>query len=82
MSRPKTILSVETVEPEQKGERRVTLFDPAQPIVIMGFHKPDMYHEDDAVFAAVSDLMGKDPSLRFQAITDWMGLVEGEALDV
>ncbi len=30
----------------------------------------------------VSDLMGKDPSLRFRAITDWMGLVEGEALDV
>ena len=55
---------VETVEPKQLGERRVTLYDPAQPVVIMGYHKPDMYHADDAVFDAVSDLMGNGRTSR------------------
>jgi predicted Zn-dependent peptidase len=30
----------------------------------MGYHKPDMYHEDDAVFDAVSDLMGNGRTSR------------------
>jgi predicted Zn-dependent peptidase len=49
---------VETEEPPQLGERRVTVEDLAQPFVLIGYHKPDMNHEDNAVFDAVTDIMG------------------------
>ncbi len=56
-SRPKPD-PVETVEPEQLGERRVVVEDPAQPFVMIGYHKPDIHHPDDAVFDAITDIMG------------------------
>jgi predicted Zn-dependent peptidase len=46
------------VEPPQLGERRVTLQDPAQPFVLVGYHKPDVHHPDSAVLDAVTDIMG------------------------
>lgn len=49
---------VETVEPQQLGERRVTLEDPAQPFVLIGYHKPGINHPDDAVFDAITDIVG------------------------
>jgi predicted Zn-dependent peptidase len=49
---------VRTVEPPQRGERRVTLQDPAQPFVLLGYHKPDVHHPDSAVLDAVTDIMG------------------------
>jgi len=49
---------METEEPPQLGERRVTVEDPAQPFVLIGYHKPDINHEDNAVFDAVTDIMG------------------------
>ena len=49
---------VETVEPPQLGERRVTLEDPAQPFVLIGYHKPGINHPDDAVFDAITDIVG------------------------
>lgn len=49
---------VETVEPEQRGERRVTIEDPAQPFVLIGYHKPDILHPDNAVFDAITDIVG------------------------
>jgi predicted Zn-dependent peptidase len=48
---------VETVEPPQLGERRVTLEDPAQPFVVIGYHKPGINHPDDAVFDAITDII-------------------------
>lgn len=48
---------VETVEPPQIGERRVTLEDPAQPFVVIGYHKPGINHPDDAVFDAITDII-------------------------
>ena len=56
-SRPKPD-PVETVEPEQLGERRVVVEDPAQPFVLIGYHKPDIHHPDDAVFDAITDIVG------------------------
>ncbi|NLT65362.1 MAG: insulinase family protein [Acidobacteria bacterium] len=50
--------AVETVEPRQIGERRVVISDPAQPFVLVGYHKPGINHEDDAVFDAITDIMG------------------------
>jgi len=49
---------VETVEPPQLGERRVTVLDPAQPFVLIGYHKPGINHPDNAVFDAITDIIG------------------------
>ena len=49
---------VETAEPPQLGERRVVVEDPAQPFVLIGYHKPDVHHPDDAVFDALTDVVG------------------------
>jgi len=49
---------VETVEPPQLGQRRVTMEDPAQPIVLIGYHKSGINHPDDAVFDAITDIVG------------------------
>ena len=49
---------VETVEPEQVGERRVIVEDPAQPFVLIGYHKPSINHPDNAVFDAITDIVG------------------------
>jgi predicted Zn-dependent peptidase len=49
---------VETVEPPQLGERRVVVEDRAQPFVLIGYHKPDIHHPDDAVFDALTDIVG------------------------
>jgi predicted Zn-dependent peptidase len=49
---------VETVEPPQLGERRVSVEDPAQPFVVIGYHKPGINHPDNAVFDAITDIIG------------------------
>lgn len=49
---------VETVEPPQLGPRSVILEDPAQPFVLIGYHKPGADHRDDAVFDAITDIVG------------------------
>jgi predicted Zn-dependent peptidase len=49
---------VETVEPTQLGQRRVVVEDPAQPFVLIGYHKPSINHPDNAVFDAITDIVG------------------------
>ncbi len=49
---------VETVEPPQLGQRRVDVEDPAQPFVLIGYHKPSIHHDDNAVFDAITDIVG------------------------
>ncbi len=49
---------VETVEPPQLGQRRVVVEDPAQPFVLIGYHKPNINHPDNAVFDAITDIVG------------------------
>jgi predicted Zn-dependent peptidase len=49
---------VETVEPPQIGERRVIVQDPAQPFVLIGYHKPNINHPDNAVFDAITEIVG------------------------
>jgi len=48
---------VETVEPPQRGERRVTVEDQSQPLIAIGYHKPGINHPDNAVFDALTDIM-------------------------
>jgi predicted Zn-dependent peptidase len=49
---------VETVEPPQLGQRRVVVEDPSQPFVLIGYHKPGINHPDNAVFDAITDIVG------------------------
>ena len=56
-SKPKPA-PVETVEPPQNCERKVTILDPSQPFLLMGYHKPDINDDDNAVFDAITDIMG------------------------
>jgi predicted Zn-dependent peptidase len=49
---------VETVEPAQRGERRVVVEDPSQPFVLIGYHKPGINHPDNAVYDAIGDIVG------------------------
>jgi predicted Zn-dependent peptidase len=48
---------VETVEPPQRGERRVNVEDQSQPFIGVGYHKPSINHPDNAVFDALTDIM-------------------------
>jgi predicted Zn-dependent peptidase len=49
---------VRTEEPPQRGERRVTVEDTAQPQILMGFHIPSVNHADSTVLQVVADIVG------------------------
>lgn len=55
---------VETVEPEQQGERRCTIVARSQPLIIMGYHRPEINHPDNAAFEAITDIMGRGRTSR------------------
>ncbi len=48
-----------TVEPEQKGERRVILEDPAQPFFAVAWHIPQGTHKDWPAIEAAMDYLGQ-----------------------
>jgi predicted Zn-dependent peptidase len=47
-----------TVEPPQRGERRVAMEDAAQPIVLIGYHMPNVNHPDSTVLQVLADTVG------------------------
>jgi predicted Zn-dependent peptidase len=55
---------VVTVEPPQWGPRRVTVEDPSQPFVLIGYHKPGIDHPDNAVFDALTDIVAEGRTSR------------------
>jgi predicted Zn-dependent peptidase len=60
---------VATVEPEQKGERRVTLVDRAQPFLGLGYHIPEETNPDWAALDAMADYLGSGAtSLLYKAL--------------
>jgi predicted Zn-dependent peptidase len=46
-----------TVEPEQRGERRVEVEFDAEPAVLIGYHKPPIGHPDDWVFDVIDSVL-------------------------
>ncbi|MGE0644508.1 MAG: M16 family metallopeptidase [Nitrospira sp.] len=48
-----------TVEPEQRGERRVEVEFDAEPAIIIGYHKPTLGHPDDDVFDVVDAILSE-----------------------
>jgi predicted Zn-dependent peptidase len=55
---------VRTREPEQWGERRVTVVAKAQPYLIIGYHMPDAKHKDSRALEALANIIGQGRSSR------------------
>lgn len=49
---------VETVEPPQRGERRVIVEDPSQPCLMIGYHRSAFGHPDSAIFDTITEIVG------------------------
>lgn len=56
--------SLRTKEPEQWGERRVQVVAKSQPILILGYHRPNMRHADSFALDALANIMGQGRSSR------------------
>ncbi|MEK6670901.1 MAG: pitrilysin family protein [Nitrospirota bacterium] len=46
-----------TIEPPQRGERRVEVEFDAEPSLVIGFHKPALGHSDDYVFDVIDAVL-------------------------
>ena len=57
-------LGVATVEPPQRGERRIEVEGDAHPQIMIGYHKPGISHPDDAVFDVIDALLSDGRSSR------------------
>ncbi|MEJ5251897.1 MAG: insulinase family protein [Chthonomonadetes bacterium] len=51
-------------EPPQRGIRRVVVKMPANPQMLMGFHKPNAPHEDDVVFSVIQGILTRGRTSR------------------
>ncbi len=56
--------ALRTVEPEQWGERRVEVVAKSQPILLMGYHRPDVRHPDSFALDALANILGEGRSSR------------------
>jgi predicted Zn-dependent peptidase len=54
-----------SAEPEQGGQRRVDLEFDANPMVMMGFHKPTLPTDDDYVFDVIDSILAHGRTSRF-----------------
>ena len=71
---------VRTVEPEQLGERRVTLEDPSQPIVIAGFQRPAATDPSNATYDVLADVLGRGRTSRlYRALVETEQAVAAQA---
>jgi len=55
---------LDTVEPVQKGEKRLVVQDESQPFYLCGFHIGDYAHLDAAVYSAIADIIGQGRTSR------------------
>src|SRR5262245_36351979 len=62
-SRPKPD-PIDTIEPPQEGERRVSLQLQAQRLTVIGYHKPDINDPDNSVYNAIVSLLSDCRSSR------------------
>ncbi|MBN2356096.1 insulinase family protein [candidate division KSB1 bacterium] len=53
-----------TREPAQLGYKRIEVEDAMQPIVIIGYHRPNALHKDSAVLDAITDVLGQGRTSR------------------
>ncbi len=62
-----------TREPEQWGERKATVSAQSQPVLIVGYHRPDVRHADTGALDALANILGQGRSSRL-----WESLVKKE----
>jgi predicted Zn-dependent peptidase len=55
---------VQTREPEQHGERRVTVEFEANPHLLIGYHKPELTHPDQFVFDVMGSILSRGRTSR------------------
>ncbi len=55
---------VRTIEPAQRGERRVAINDPGQPFLLVGFHKPSINDPDAMAYEMLTSLVANGRSSR------------------
>ena len=55
---------VVTVEPPQRGERRVEVEFDAEPVLLLGYHKPALGHPDDFVFDVMDSILSEGQTSR------------------
>jgi len=55
---------VATVEPTQRGERRIDVEFEAEPILLLGYHKPALGHPDDFVFDVLDSVLSEGVTSR------------------
>jgi predicted Zn-dependent peptidase len=60
--------SVRTEEPEQWGERKVIVEARSQPIIIIGYHRPDARHKDSTPLEALANIIGRGRSSRLNQV--------------
>ena len=46
-----------TIEPQQRGEKRVEVESPAQPFMAIAYKRPDQLDKDDSVFDVLSEVL-------------------------
>jgi predicted Zn-dependent peptidase len=55
---------VRTKEPEQWGERRVAVEADSEPMIIIGYHRPNYRHPDSIPLEALANILGEGRSSR------------------
>jgi predicted Zn-dependent peptidase len=60
--------SVRTEEPEQWGERRATVEAMSEPMIIVGYHRPDFRHKDSDPLDALANILGVGRSSRLYQV--------------
>ncbi len=53
-----------TEEPEQKGERRIEVEYDAEPMLLIGYHRPTLPHKDDYVFDVINSVLSSGRTSR------------------
>jgi predicted Zn-dependent peptidase len=59
---------VRTVEPPQLGEKRIEVEDKSQPILLIGYHRPNTNNSEDPAFSAIADYLGGGRTSRLYKI--------------
>ena len=74
--------AVVTVEPLQRGERRVEVEFEAEPSVLIGYHKPALGHPDDWVFDVIESVLSEGVTSRlYQSLVREQHLAAGVGAD-
>jgi predicted Zn-dependent peptidase len=74
---------VRTEEPPQPGPKTAVVESPSQPLLMIGYKRPDQYDKDDSVFDIISGILsgGRTGLLYQELVRDKQVALEAEAED-